>query len=59
MSTSTPFTLRRNADTVVFFAKGNKEVMSEACPELSEPSNPDLPAIERKIQSADDDPCNR
>jgi hypothetical protein len=49
----------RNADTAVFCATENKEVMSEACPELSEPSDPDLPAIERKIQSADDDPCNR
>ena len=27
--------------------------------ELSEPSDPDLPAIERKIQSAYDHPCNR
>ena len=49
----------RNADTAVFCATENKEVMSEACPELSEPSDPDLPAIERKIQSAEDDPCNR
>ena len=33
--------------------------MIENCLELSEPSDPDLPTIERKIQSADDDTCNR
>lgn len=26
---------------------------------LSEPSNPDLPTIERKVQNADDYACNR
>jgi len=35
-----------------------KEVRTEAMFWLLEPSAPELPAIERKIQSADNDRCN-
>ena len=37
----------------------NQRSEDGAMSRLSEPSDPDLPAIERKIQNADDDSCNR
>ena len=40
-----------------FVRKELKIGRTEAISRLSEPGDPDLPAIEPKIQNADDDPC--
>ena len=42
-----------------FCAERGEEVTTKALPGLAVSSDPNLPAVESKIQSADDHPCNR
>jgi hypothetical protein len=49
----------RAEGTAGFCAKRGEEVMTKATPVLAVSSDPNLPAIEGKIQSADDYPCHR
>jgi hypothetical protein len=49
----------RAEGTAGFCAKRAEEVMTKAMPGLAVSSDPNLPAIEGKIQSADHYPCNR